>query len=274
MKRGLLVVNGGSSYSNYLERAIIPTEQELQGAFTEFSLYRAFLSLEARKSVEKELSQTVASFQEALDKMKADRITEILVQPIQFVPDKDYQQILAILLQEKKLGLFNKIALGRTLLHYNGQTDRPDDFTEVAQLLARLLPDPDPREAVVLVGRGVLDSANSAYELLGLRMQRRWPWIHIATLEGGLGLKEVVPSLKAGGYLRIHLIPLMWGAGRSAHKQIAGDTPASFKNILESEGFHVVSHVMGMGEWPEMRELFINRAKEAWESSDLSLFSS
>lgn len=263
MKKGLLVVSFGSSYLSAIERAILPTEEYFQQEFPEYKVYRTFTSKRIREKIENRDDIHVDSPAEAFERMKSDGIEEVLVQPLQFVPGEEYRKIMELVEEIREKKDFKRVALGRSLLHFNGQEGRPDDYKEVVEIVSQLLPDPEPREALILMGHGSPESPNVAYELLGHRLQQRWPWIYMATVEGGPDLKSLIPRLKAEGYRNLHLIPFMWVAGDHAMNDMAGDEEDSWRYILENEGFSVQCHMMGLGERSEMRKIFIRRAQDA-----------
>lgn len=264
MKKGLLVVSFGSSYPQAVERAIAPTEKAFAEEFPEFQIYRTFTSGRIREKIRKRDGSAPDSPVEAFARMKADGIEEVLVQPLQFVPGEEYRKVWELVALVRASGDFKKVQLGRSLLHFNGQENRPDDYHEVAEIVSLLLPDPEPREGIILMGHGSPEAPNVAYELMGHRFQKRWPWIHLATVEGGPDVESLLPELKARSYDLLHLVPFMWVAGDHAINDMAGEDADSWKSILEQAGFAVSCHLAGLGEYPEMRELFLKRAKDAW----------
>lgn len=47
---------------------------------------------------------------------------------------------------------------------------------------------------------------------------------------------------------------------------MAGAEPESHKSILEKEGFKVDTYIHGLGENPNIRNLFVERANESWDA--------
>lgn len=265
MKQGVLIACFGSSHLRAVERAIVTTEQDFRTSFPEFQIYRAFTSSVIRRKLEEENDVVVDDPQGALRKMQEAGIEEVIIQPLFIVPGEEYQKIMTLVEEAQKSNWFKKIVCGRSLLHFNGQENCPDDYHEISNMVAQLLPDPEPREAVLFIGHGSPEPANAAYELLGYRIQKRWPWIYLANIGGGPNLASHISQFKSAGYVILHLIPFMWVADEQVHRDIAGDQENSWKSILTREGFTVECHLFGLGERAEMRQLFLNRAKEAWE---------
>lgn len=267
MKQGILVISFGSSHLQAIERAIVPMEQDFRDAFPDFQIFRAFTSSVIRRKLKETKGIVIDDPRSALEKMRQEGIEEVIVQPLFIVPGKEYQKIFNLVEEIRDRKEFKNIVCGRSLLHFNGQEGCPDDYHEISNMVAQLLPDPEPREAVLLVGHGSPESANAAYELLGYRIQKRWPWIYLANIGGGPDLASHISQFQSEGHVILHVIPFMWVAGEHAHADIAGEQEDSWKSILTRAGFTVECHLFGLGEREEMRRLFLNRARDAWEIS-------
>lgn len=78
-------------------------------------------------------------------------------------------------------------------------------------------------------------------------------------------LEDILPKLKAGGYEKIVLQPLMIVAGDHANNDMASDEDDSWKTILEKEGYQVECVLRGMGQIPAVRDIFTEHVKSAFE---------
>ena len=47
---------------------------------------------------------------------------------------------------------------------------------------------------------------------------------------------------------------------------MAGNEPDSHKSILEKDGFKVDTYLHGLGENQNIRNIFVERANEAWDA--------
>ena len=65
---------------------------------------------------------------------------------------------------------------------------------------------------------------------------------------------------------KVLLVPIMMVAGDHATNDMAGSELDSHKSILEKEGFKVRAYIHGLGENPQIRQMFVNRANEAWDA--------
>ena len=79
-KNGILVVSFGSSYEETRKKSIDQLEKEIQEAYPEFSLYRAFTSPRIIKGL-REKGIQINDVEEALEKMRGDGIKRVIVQP-------------------------------------------------------------------------------------------------------------------------------------------------------------------------------------------------
>ncbi len=96
-----------------------------------------------------------------------------------------------------------------------------------------------------------------------------FPQIYMGTVEGFPELSDILPALKAVGYRQIHLMPFMIVAGDHAQNDMAGDGEDSWKSILEANGFEVSCHLMGLGELPEIRKIFVEYARAGKEIKEI-----
>ena len=58
----------------------------------------------------------------------------------------------------------------------------------------------------------------------------------------------------------------MMVAGDHANNDMAGEEEDSHKTILEKEGFKVDTYLHGLGENENVRQLFVDRANEAFDA--------
>ncbi|EIW16139.1 anaerobic cobalt chelatase, partial [Pelosinus fermentans B4] len=89
--------------------------------------------------------------------------------------------------------------IGRPLLYYTGQEDRPDDYVEAIEALTAQLPKVENQEAIVFMGHGGVHPANTAYAALQMKMEEAGlNHIFVYTVEGFPPLESVIAKLKNG----------------------------------------------------------------------------
>ena len=88
----------------------------------------------------------------------------------------------------------------------------------------------------------------------------------MGTVEAYPSIDTMVKLVKNLAPTKVHLAPFMIVAGDHAINDMAGDEEDSWKNIFRKEGYEVVCHLKGIGEYPAIRNIFISHAREAMES--------
>ena len=260
-KKGIVIVSFGTSYPDAIKRAIEPTEKVFSETFPDFKIYGTFTSKQIRSKIVSRGEIAPLSPEEVFNQLKLDGVQQVLVQPLQFVPGEEYRKVKELVTRLSQEKFFDSIQMGRTLLHFNGQGDKPDDFEEVIGYLNQVMPTLGKTEGLIWMGHGSPEAANVAYELLGYRLRDNNKQVFLANVEGGPSIEDILPKLKQSGLTKFHLAPLMWVAGDHALNDMAGEEEESWKSILEKAGFQVECHLKGLGEWPMMREIFIRRAQ-------------
>ena len=90
--------------------------------------------------------------------------------------------------------------------------------------------------------------------------------VYLYTVEGWPNLETIIPQLKQKGIKKVTLMPMMMVAGDHANNDMAGAEPQSHKSILEKAGFKVDTYIHGLGENAAVRNIFVERANEAWNA--------
>ncbi len=72
--------------------------------------------------------------------------------------------------------------------------------------------------------------------------------------------------VQAGNYKRVVLRPLMIVAGDHANNDMAGDEEDSWKSIFEAAGYEVECVLEGLGQLPEIQQIFVQHAQAAIDS--------
>ena len=82
---------------------------------------------------------------------------------------------------------------------------------------------------------------------------------HVGTIEGYPTFDTMLAKLKASGVKKVMLMPFMFVAGDHANNDIAGD----MKEKLEGKGYQVSVFMQGLGQNPEIQDIFIDHARFA-----------
>ncbi len=156
-RKAILVVSFGTSYPETRKKTIDQIEKEISSAFPEYDLYRAWTSGMIRKKLQKRDGIFIADVRGAMEQMKADGITDVIVQPTHVLNGIENDLMLETVQAYEKQ--FAHIAVGRPLLSSQEDHDRV-----VEAVIGELCPSSD--EALVLMGHGTEHFANSVYAAL------------------------------------------------------------------------------------------------------------
>lgn len=255
-KKAILVVSFGTSYHDTRKKTIEKIEEDLDNAFPEHTLKRAFTSQMIMNKLKKRDGINIDNPREALDKLLEEGYEELLVQPTHIINGSEYEGLWKILQSYKDK--FREIKFGTPLL-----TDI-EDYEKVVKIMATILPEDMANKGIIMMGHGSSHYSNSAYPCLDYYFKNEgYKNIHIATVEGFPSLENVINNIVELKYKEIILIPLMIVAGDHIQEDMVGDDDDSWKNILLEKGYSVSSKIIGMGEIQGIRDLYVEHAKLA-----------
>lgn len=254
MKTGFLTVSFGTTHLDPLEKTIAATENDLKAAFPEAGHYRAFTSGIVRSRLKSKYGIQVDSVEEALARIRADGVQQVVVQPTLLIPGEEYDKQRAKVLQNA--GTL-KVAMSLPLLW---------DDTDLDTMIGLLGQNYPVAEDTVLVamGHGTEHPANSLYVRLAERMADKG--MLLCTVEGKPDFEDALEALRGQPKRRAHLVPLLLVAGDHAKNDMAGDGPDSLRGMLEQAGIKVEWTLQGLGELPAVRKLYVRRAAVAYHT--------
>lgn len=256
----ILAVSFGTSYNDSREITIGAIEKSLADAYPDYEVRRAFTAqtvidiLKDRDNIETD------NIEQALERMVNDGVRELVVQPTHIMSGYEYDDTAAAV--EEYKDKFDKVSFGLPLL----SSDR--DFTDAANALTAVTSEYNAEDtAVVFMGHGTEHEANAVYTKLQETLASAGADNYfIGTVEATPSLDDVLAAVKAGGYTKVVLEPLMVVAGDHANNDMAGDEEDSWKTVFENEGFEVECVLRGLGEFPEIREIYVAHAGAAVNS--------
>ena len=108
------------------------------------------------------------------------------------------------------------------------------------------------------MGHGSDHFSNTVYAALDYMCKDlRLSHIHVGTVEAYPAPRDVLRHLEGSPIRSLHLLPLMIVAGDHAKNDMAGDDPDSWKEQFRSAGYQVTCHLKGLGEFPQIRKIFL-----------------
>lgn len=250
MKKAILVVSFGTSYEETRKKTIDCIEQEIQNAYPEYRVYRAWTSKMIMKKLKVRDGVHVMNVCEAMEQMEKDGIEEVIVQPTHVMNGYENDRMTEDV--KAYSSHFSRVVIGAPVLTC------VEDQVKIIEAVAENLPVAED-EALVLMGHGTEHFANSIYAALDYQFKDMgYPNIFVGTVEGYPELDNVKKLLKKSGLKKVALAPFMIVAGDHATNDLAGDEEDSWKSVLKSEGYEVRCILKGLGEYPQVRSLLVD----------------
>ncbi len=253
MKKAILAVSYGTTYPDALRDSVEAVENAFRESFPDYTVYRAFTGKKTMEMLE-EKHMHVDSVEQALEKLAVDGYEEVIIQPTHVIGGSEFESVCST--AKAYENRFSTVKIGAPLLQ------KPEDIETLCRFFAEKYL--NLADAVVLMGHGSDHHANKLYTDFGDTCRRLgYCSLFIATLEAKPSIDDIIPQLKDGGYKNIIITPLLFVAGGHACKDMAGDGENSWKSRLEAEGFTVNAIVKGLGEYSEIRQLYVKHLYEA-----------
>ena len=253
----LLVVSFGTSYNDNRAATIGAVESAMETAFPDYAVRRGFTSNIIIEHIQRRDGVVIDDVTEALARAKANGVKNLLVQPTHLMNGYEYGDLVKEL--EACAGDFETVKIGAPLL----TTD--EDFAAVAQAMVDAAAGyDDGKTAVCYMGHGSEAAANGIYA----RMQQHLTGsghdnFFVGTVEAEPTAEDLVKLVKAAGYEKVVLRPMMIVAGDHANNDMAGDGEDSWKSVFTAAGFQVTCEINGLGELEAIQQLLAAHAGEA-----------
>lgn len=256
-EKALLAVSFGTSYEDTLEKNIAAIERDLAAAFPERTLRRAFTSGMILRRWKRERGVEMDDVPAALGRLAGEGYTDILLQPTHVMNGEEYHKLADQ--AEQFRGRFDKLTVGVPLL------TAAEDYLDLGRALMEILPPKSEERAVLYMGHGSEHQANSAYALMEYAFHDLGrDDVIVGTVEGYPNFDAALRRLKERPQVKeVELRPLMTVAGDHAKNDLAGEEEDSWKNVLEGMGYRTSCVLTGLGEYPQIRAMFVEHARQA-----------
>lgn len=264
-KDAILVMSFGTTFKDTREKTIDATVNAIKAAHPGVKVVTAFTSHIIIDRIKANEGISYPTPEEAIAQLKAGGYTRVAMTSLDIIPGMEYAYKDAVFQLHKND--FKKATFGTPLMYWQGQEGQADDITATMKAVSTQFPKLGKKDAVLVMAHGTPHPANAYYAVMQDRLNEMgMNNVLIFSVEGWPHLETVIPQLKAKGVKNVTLMPLMMVAGDHANNDMAGDEPDSFKSILESEGFKVSAYIHGLGENEAVRQLFVDKANQAWEA--------
>ena len=245
-KAALLMVHFGTSYDETRALTIDAINAKAKAAFPELEVREAYTS---RIIIRKLKGKGIEKLNplDALLTLRGQGYTHIIVQSTNIIEGVEMESLRRDMATVQPF--FKEMRIGNPLLY----------SVEDCEVLITIMEGRKPEKgSTVFVGHGTYTPATATYAMLDYMMKARGlKNFHVGTVEGYPTFDTVLEQLKANKTKQVTLIPLMFVAGDHAQNDIAGD----WKENLESNGLKVDVRMEGLGQIPEVQDLFIEHAR-------------
>ena len=278
----LLVVSFGTSFNASRAADIKGIEDAVQAAYPDWSVRRAFTAQIIINHVQARDGEKIDNMQQAMDRAVANGVKNLVVQPTHLMHGAEYDEMMEMI--DSYRDKFESVAVAEPLLGEVGAdaTVINSDKEAVAKAItAAAVKDAGfdsldaaaaEKTAFVFMGHGTSHTAKISYSQMQTTMQTLgYDNVFIGTVEGEpeeTACENVIEAVKAAGYTKVVLRPLMVVAGDHANNDMAGADDDSWLSEFKASGAfeEVDTQISGLGEIFDIQQLYIAHTKAAIES--------
>ena len=278
----LLVVSFGTSFNASRAADIKGIEDALQAAYPDWSVRRAFTAQIIINHVQARDGEKIDNMQQAMDRAVANGVKNLVVQPTHLMHGAEYDEMMEMI--DSYRDKFESVAVAEPLLGEVGADAaviNSDKEAVAKAITAAAVKDAGfdsldataaEKTAFVFMGHGTSHTAKISYSQMQTTMQTLgYDNVFIGTVEGEpeeTACENVIEAVKAAGYTKVVLRPLMVVAGDHANNDMAGAEDDSWLSQFKASGAfeEVDTQIAGLGEISDIQQLYIAHTKAAIES--------
>lgn len=260
--RAILVVSFGTSYNDTREKTIDVIERQIGEQYPDWRVYRAWTSKMIIRKLKTRDQVHIFTVAEAMERMLADGVEELVVQPTHIINgiENDLMKEDVLKYQDR----FRSIRFGDPLLSSD------EDNVAAIQALMGAYADLGDDEVLVFMGHGTDHYVNSVYAALDYTCKDLgYGNVYMGTVEAYPSIETLLKKVGEHRPARVILTPFMLVAGDHARNDMSGDDEDSWKCQFERAGFHVQCVQKGLGEYPQIRDIFYAHLARAMETGQV-----
>lgn len=254
--KAVVVISFGTTFQDTCEKTIAAIERDIQDVFPDRKVYRAWTSGFIRKKILQRDGVKILSPEEALQLAIDEHCEDLLIQSTHLLAGGEYEKIIEA--AKPLMSRFTSFHISRPLL------EQERDIKEAVGVLSGIFTDVKEDEMAVFMGHGSDSLKIPVYDLLNETFMKMGCENFVTgTVEFDPGIRPVLKMVRERKPKKVYLSPLLVVAGDHATNDMAGDGEDSWKNQISSEGPEVECIMKGLGEYAEIRRMYINHAIEA-----------
>ena len=278
----LLVVSFGTSFNASRAADIKGIEDALQAAYPDWSVRRAFTAQIIINHVQARDGEKIDNMQQAMDRAVANGVKNLVVQPTHLMHGAEYDEMMEMI--DSYRDKFESVAVAEPLLGEVGADAaviNSDKEAVAKAITAAAVKDAGfdsldaaaaEKTAFVFMGHGTSHTAKVSYSQMQTTMQTLgYDNVFIGTVEGEpeeTACENVIEAVKAAGYTKVVLRPLMVVAGDHANNDMAGADEDSWLSQFNAAGCFdsVDTQIAGLGEIADIQQIYVNHTKAAMDA--------
>ena len=278
----LLVVSFGTSFNDSRVKDIKGIEDALQAAYPDWSVRRAFTAQIIINHVQARDGEKIDNMQQAMDRAVENGVKNLVVQPTHLMHGAEYDEMMEMI--DTYRDKFESVAVAEPLLGEVGSdaTIINQDKEDVAKAVTAaavkeagydsLDAAAADKVAFVFMGHGTSHTAKVSYSQMQTTMQTLgYDNVFIGTVEGKpeeTACENVIEAVKAAGYTKVILRPLMVVAGDHANNDMAGEDADSWLSQFKASGAFdsIDCQIAGLGGIEDVQKLYVAHTKAAIDS--------
>ena len=269
----ILVVSFGTSFNDSRAMDIGGIEKAIAAAYPDWSVRRAFTAQIIINHVQARDGEFIDNMDQALERAVANGVKNLIVQPTHLMHGAEYDELAEAV--NAYADKFESVVIAEPLLGPVGEdaTVINSDKAAVAQAIADaavadagyadMAAAAEDGTAFVFMGHGTSHNAKVTYSQMQTQMNELgYANVFIGTVEGEpeeTAVDAVIENVKAAGYTKVVLRPLMVVAGDHANNDMAGDDDDSWKSAFEASGAFesVTCQIAGLGRIEAVEQLYV-----------------
>ena len=279
----LLVVSFGTSFNDSRAEDIGGIEKALQTAYPDWSVRRAFTAQIIINHVQARDDEKIDNMDQALERAVNNGVKNLIIQPTHLMHGAEYDELKEAVDNYKDK--FESVTIAEPLLGEVGDdaTVINDDKKAVAEAITAQAVESSSYDsldaaeadgtAFVFMGHGTSHTAKISYSQMQTQMNDLgYKNVFIGTVEGEpeeTSCENVIEAVKAAGYKKVVLRPLMVVAGDHANNDMAGDDDDSWKSQFEASGAfdEIDTQIEGLGRIDAIEQLYVQHTQAAMDGN-------
>ncbi len=269
----ILVVSFGTSFNDSRVQDIKGIEDALQAANPDWAVRRAFTAQIIINHVQAREGYKIDNMQQALDRAIANGVKNLVIQPTHLMHGAEYDEMMdavnavadkfeSVKVAEPLCGPVgedasvinaDKEAVSKAIA---GAALEEAGFADMAAAAA-------DGTAFVFMGHGTAHQAKITYSQMRTQMNKLgYSNVFIGTVEGEpeeTSVENIIEAVKAAGFKKVILRPIMVVAGDHANNDMAGDEEDSWKSLFVASGAFdsVDCQISGLGRIPAIEDIYV-----------------